>query len=340
MKLYGDYRYEIAEGREATNLEVTQSQTIEKKSVPTKDKTDVLITVVTDFEGPVRPIAKPVTVSSNSGGTDVTKHTKNKSDSSENGPSKINEVTARSLNNNKSDINISSTTSNDISTNMLIVGASLLNHIEAPAGVVISNQSGATFDMAEKFINAAEEDSNQELKPDQVVIHLGTNDVMYLRSSAPASIVKLGVAMERIHQKYPAPQIGLCSIPPKKGNSSEQKQCNEVAKIVNEYMTSLADAQPDNYTFIDTWSKQWSSRGHAIKQYYDPNDPKGVHLNKKGKELFINKIMTTMYPDPQTTKRKSSSTHSPSANNNTKEQKLDNSPQHANTDLITFTDTQ
>ena len=195
MKLYGDYRYEIAEGREATNLEVIQSQTIEKKSVSTKDNTDVLITLVTDFEGPVRPIAKPVTVSSNTGGTDITKQNKNKSDSSENGPSKINEVTARSSNNNKSDINISSTTSNDISTNMLIVGASLLNHIESPAGVVISNQSGATFDMAEKLINAAEVDSNQELKPDQVVIHLGTNDVMYLRSSAPAAIVKLGVAM-------------------------------------------------------------------------------------------------------------------------------------------------
>ena len=89
-----------------------------------------------------------------------------------------------------------------------------------------------------------------------------------------------------------------------------------------------------------TWSKLWSSRGHASKQYYDSNDPKGVYLNKKGKELLINKIMTTMYPDPQTTKRKSSSTHSPSADSNTKEQKLDNSPQHANTDLITLTDTQ
>ena len=143
--------------------------------------------------------------------------------------------------------------------------------------------------MAEKLINAAEKDSDHELKPDQVVIHLGTNDVMYLRSSEPAAIVKLGVAMERIHQKYPAAQIGLCSIPPKKGNSSEQKQCNEVANVVNEYMTSLADAQPDNYTFIDTWSKLWSSRGHAIEQYYDSNDPKGVHLNKMGKNYWSTK---------------------------------------------------
>ena len=57
---------------------------------------------------------------------------------------------------------------------MLIIGASLLNHIEAPAGVGISNQSGATLDMAEKLINAAEQASDHELKPDQAVIHLGT----------------------------------------------------------------------------------------------------------------------------------------------------------------------
>ena len=218
---------------------------------------------------------------------------------------------------------------------MLIIGASLLNHIESPDGVIISNQSGATLDMAEQLVNAAKDDSDQELKPDQVVIHLGTNDVMYIRSSAPAVIVKLGIAMDRIHQKYPAAKIGLCSIPPRKGNSSDQKQCNEVARVVNEYMSSLADAQPDQYTFIDTWSKLWSSKGHAIKQYYDSNDPKGVHLSKKGKELLINKIMSTMCPT--TAKRKSSSTHSPSADNNTKEQRLDS---QQNVDLITFTDTQ
>ena len=104
---------------------------------------------------------------------------------------------------NNTDVNISSS-NNDISNNMLIIGASLLNHIESPDGVIISNQSGATLDMAEKLVNAAEKDSDQELKPDQVVIHLGTNDVMYIRSSAPAATVKLGIAMDRIHQKYPA----------------------------------------------------------------------------------------------------------------------------------------
>ena len=123
--------------------------------------------------------------------------------------------------------------------------------------------------------------------------------------------------------------------PPRKGNSSDQKQCNEVARVVNEYMSSLADAQPDQYTFIDTWSKLWSSKGHAIKQYYDSNDPKGVHLSKKGKELLINKKMSTMCPT--TAKRKNSSTHSPSADNTTKEQRLDS---QQNVDLITFTDTQ
>ena len=44
---------------------------------------------------------------------------------------------------------------------MLIIGASLLNHFESPDGVIISNQSSATLDMAEQLVNAAEEDSDQ-----------------------------------------------------------------------------------------------------------------------------------------------------------------------------------
>ena len=148
---------------------------------------------------------------------------------------------------------------------MLIIGASLLNHIESPDCVIIFNKSGATLDKAEQLVKAAEEDSDQELKPDQVVIHLGTNDVMYIRSSAPTVIVKQGIAMDKIHQKYPTAKIGLCSIPPRKGNSSDQKQCNEVTQVVNEYMSSLADVQPDQYTFIETWSELWSSKFHAIK---------------------------------------------------------------------------
>ena len=47
---------------------------------------------------------------------------------------------------------------------MLIIGASLLNHIESPDVVIISNQSGATLDMSEQLVNAAEEDRDQEMK--------------------------------------------------------------------------------------------------------------------------------------------------------------------------------
>ena len=353
IEQYGDYRYEIAEGRESANLEATSSQIKMKKTAPTEEKTDVLITVAADLVEPTKPTCTPIPVIvSGNIVTNSTKSNKNNENNSESGPSSSSpsrntnnkdvEIRRSDSNNNSTtnstDVNISSS-NNDISNNMLIIGASLLNHIESPDGVIISNQSGATLDMAEQLVNAAEEDSDQELKPDQVVIHLGTNDVMYIGSSAPAVIVKLGIAMDRIHQKYPAAKIGLCPIPPRKGNSSDQEQCNEVARVVNEltclYMSSLADAQPDQYTFIDTWSKLWSSKGHAIKQYYDSNDPKDVHLSKKGKELLINKIMSTMCPT--TAKRKSSSTHSPSADNNTKEQRLDS---QQNVDLITFTDTQ
>ena len=269
IEQYGDYRYEIAEGRESANLEATSSQIKMKKTAPSEEKTDVLITVAADLVEPTKPTPIPVIVSGNIV-TNSTKSNKNNENNSESGPSSSSpsrnknntDVKIRRSDSNdnstssSTDVNISSS-NNDISNNMLIIGASLLNHIESPDGVIISNQSGATLDMAEQLVDAAEEDSDQELKPDQVVIHLGTSDVMYIRSSAPAVIVKLGIAMDRIHQKYPAAKIGLCSIPPRKGNSSDQKQCNEVAQVVNEYMSSLADAQPDQYTFIDTWSNLW-----------------------------------------------------------------------------------
>ena len=187
-----------------------------KKTAPTEEKTDVLITVAADLVEPTKPTPIPVIVSGNIV-TNSTKSNKNNENNSESGPSSSSP--SRNKNNkdvkirrsdsndnstsNSTDVNISSS-NNDISNNMLIIGASLLNHIESPDGVIISNQSGATLDMAEQLVNAAEEDSDQELKPDQVVIHLGTNDVMYIRSSAPAVIVKLGIAMDRIHQKYPA----------------------------------------------------------------------------------------------------------------------------------------
>ena len=135
--------------------------------------------------------------------------------------------------------------------------------------------------MTEQLVINAEKNSTSELKPDQVVIHLGTNDVMYIKASAPTVIVKLGTAMDTINKRFPDATIGLCSIPPRRGNTSEIKQCNATAKIINEYMESLADAQPENYIFFNTWCKLWSAKGHAIKQYYDSDDTKGIHLSKK-----------------------------------------------------------
>ena len=202
-----------------------------KKTAPTEEKTDVLITVAADLVEPTKPTPIPVIVSGNIV-TNSTRSNTNNENNSESGPNS----SSPSRNKNKKDVEIRrsdsnnnstsnstdvyiSSSNNDISNNMLIIGASLLNHIESPDGVIISNQSGATLDMAEQLMNAAEEDSDQELKPDQVVIHSGTNDVMYIRSSAQTVIVKLGIAMDKIHQKYPAAKIGLCSIPPRKGNS-------------------------------------------------------------------------------------------------------------------------
>ena len=122
-----------------------------KKTAPTKEKTDVLITVAADLVEPTKPTPKAVIVSSNT----VTNSTKNNTNSENNSESKRstsgpgrnknkNDVGIRrpdgndNITRNSTDVNTSSG-SNDISNNMLIIGASLLNHIQSSTGVTLAH---------------------------------------------------------------------------------------------------------------------------------------------------------------------------------------------------------
>ena len=111
IEQYGDYRYEIAEGRESANLEATSSQIKMKKTAPTEEKTDVLITVAADLVEPTKPTPIPVIVSGNIV-TNSTRSNKNNENNSESGPSS----SSPSRNKNNKDVKIRRSDSNDNST--------------------------------------------------------------------------------------------------------------------------------------------------------------------------------------------------------------------------------
>ena len=105
--------------------------------------------------------------------------------------------------------------------------------------------------------------------------------------------------------------------------------------MVNEYLESMAVSKPEKYVWIDMWSKFWSTKGHAIKQFYQSSDQKGVHLNAPGKDILINTIVNSLLPESADgCKRKYSSNHSPTAGQLAKEQRLSSSPLEKVTPLL------
>ena len=62
---------------------------------------------------------------------------------------------------------------------------------------MITNRSGASVADVE-LITSVMNRSKTELRPDYVVVHLGTNDIMYKKTSAPLVIVKYNVALDNL----------------------------------------------------------------------------------------------------------------------------------------------
>ena len=129
-----------------------------------------------------------------------------------------------------------------------------------------------------------------------MVIHLGTNDVMYQMTSASMTIVKYCETVTNVSASFPEATIGLCSIPPRKGSSADIKRCNETARMVNEYLESMAASKPDKYIWIDTWAELLSTKGNAMKQFYQTSDLSGAQITA---QLLVNKQKSRDFPTPK-----------------------------------------
>ena len=122
----------------------------------------------------------------------------------------------------------------------LLLGDSNLNNIDPPTGVHISNFSGARFSDASKLITMAEQERGDFLTPDNVIIHLGTNDVALKKTSASDVMLSCSMAVKAVRRLLPGANIVLSSIPPRKGQGATQLAANEVAKSVNSYAAMMA----------------------------------------------------------------------------------------------------
>ena len=126
-----------------------------------------------------------------------------------------------------------------------VIGVSMLGDRKQPIGMSISYKAESTLSSVSDLIKEAKNNYTGVMDPDNVVIHPGTNDVMYQMKSASITMVKYGETVTNVTEAV----IGLCSIPPR---IKMIKRSNETARMVNEYLESMAVSKPEKYILIDT----------------------------------------------------------------------------------------
>ena len=173
----------------------------------------------------------------------------------------------------------------------LLIGASNLNYIEPPDGVMITNKSGA----------------GMTLDPEKVVLHLGTNDVTKSNKRVAPVAISFQKTLTELKERFPTSTLVLCSIPPRRGtktvSAKDTTTINQVSLTVNSIIKEQCDQSDGKMMYVDNWYKFYGSKGGVLHRLY-ANDGSGVHLNKDGKALVMNNIMKIVESETSTKKRK------------------------------------
>ena len=102
----------------------------------------------------------------------------------------------------------------------IIIGVSLTNHVEAPEGYIVFNKSGAKIQDALKLIKNKETKLKGKLKPKNVALHLGTNNVSDRQTRSVDIMMAFTSTIAEILDYFPDITLGICSIPPRKGGGA------------------------------------------------------------------------------------------------------------------------
>lgn len=166
----------------------------------------------------------------------------------------------------------------------VIFGAS--NWVSAHSGkrdTIIVAKSGAMASGIEELF--AQLDRDPRIKPEDVVtavIHLGTNDIKNKNNDADLVVMALTNAVEKTREHFPdLVNIGISSIPPKRGSGAQTDRYNEAVNKVNNFMSKFCK-QTSDIQFIDNSNMFKKSRTYSPKSVYNLNDQTCIHLNGEG----------------------------------------------------------
>ncbi|KAK3091907.1 hypothetical protein FSP39_023596 [Pinctada imbricata] len=193
--------------------------------------------------------------------------------------------------------NVRESEENDQTNNQnmsVILGASNVRRMNIKdARVIDASISGATLFSVRQTLDKARSTLKEDANITKVVLSLGTNYVSQNKSDPEQVILNLTSAVNEVKQEFPVAQLGICGIIPRKGRSDRVKNFNSIAESVNRYAIKLC-ARDDLCTYIDT-PAIFTRNGILAVEFYDSNDPSGLHINQSGAGKMLDKIMAYVH---------------------------------------------
>ena len=133
-------------------------------------------------------------------------------------------------------------------------------------------------------------------KVDVAVLHLGTNDIKSAKADSNDVILSLQEAISNVRDTMPnLLQIGVCSIPPRRGSSNGCKAFNEKVNVVNDFLKKLSSKSLDVF-FVDNDQILLTENKKIRKSMYNLDDNTGIHYSKEGKTEIAKNIEHALYP--------------------------------------------
>ncbi len=175
----------------------------------------------------------------------------------------------------------------------LILGASNCRAmvVDDPSVKIIA-ESGMCASDIDKFL---EKEKNLD-EVSIVVMHLGTNDLKKKNSDSDQTVLNILAAINTIRSRVPKiVQIGLCSIPPRRGNGVSCEKYNRSVDCVNKFLRQFCDRQAD-VLFIDNTKVLVGANGRPSRAMYNTDDSSGLHYSKEGRAGVVKNIEDALNP--------------------------------------------
>ena len=171
----------------------------------------------------------------------------------------------------------------------VIIGDSLVRHVENVGDAAILAKSGLQAAHVEEMLRVAEAKLNME-EVEKVVFHLGINDLGHNKQNPDIVRLNLMDAIQKVERAFPIADVAVATIPPRKGKGAQVNNYNENVRELNKYL-GLVTERDDRLTLLNTHNLLCSNGDHVTRKLYCDRDQSGLHLSEEGSTLLRNAFL-------------------------------------------------